>query len=474
MPQLHPPTWRAKLLAALSPVSIGSSAIARRMVFYLLARNVIKGQLVVEDSEGTHTFGIRDKNEDPVTMKVHNARLWMRILVSYDLGLSEAYMDGDFDVSDLTGLLNFCLDNRTALAGLGYIDRPMAIMSSLLMNLFGQRSLSLAKWNAEVAYDVSNEFMTCMLSKEMMYSFAFWSDEEGGPLGDLTVGPTEGDLEAAQLRKIRRLLHLCRLRSGDRLLEFGTGWGAMAIEAARMGCTVDTVTLSGEQKALAEERIAEAGYSHCVKVHLCDYRELPEDFAHCFDALVASEMVEAVGARHYDQFFSIVDWALKTDRAAAVFTATGQPEHRYSDYQRNDFVRQYHWPNTHLPSATAIISAVQHAVPGKLVLFKCEDYGIHYPRTLREWGRRLERNFQGDVVTRLIERYPVLSDESKMKAFIRKWTYMFAYAEVGYARAYTSLYCWTFARPENIQVPHLAKPHELAKPLQNGTAKLHY
>lgn len=71
-----------------------------------------------------------------------------------------------------------------------------------------------------------------MLGKEMMYSCAFWGTEEGGPRGDLTVGPTEGDLEAAQLRKIHRLLRFCRLRPGDRLLEFGTGWGAIAIEVS--------------------------------------------------------------------------------------------------------------------------------------------------------------------------------------------------------------------------------------------------
>jgi cyclopropane-fatty-acyl-phospholipid synthase len=68
------------------------------------------------------------------------------------------------------------------------------------------------------------------LSKEMMYSCALWGDEEGGVRGDLAHGPTSGDLEAAQRRKIHHVLRKARVRPGDRLLEFGSGWGGMAIE----------------------------------------------------------------------------------------------------------------------------------------------------------------------------------------------------------------------------------------------------
>ena len=125
-----------------------------------------------------------------------------------------------------------------------------------------------------------------------MYSCAIWGDAESGPCGDLVGGPTPGDLEAAQLRKIHTLLAKARVRPGDRLLEFGSGWGAMSIQAALIGCTVDTVTLSREQKEMTEQRAREAGVGDRVRVHLCDYRELPPDFEHAFDAFVCSEMIE--------------------------------------------------------------------------------------------------------------------------------------------------------------------------------------
>ena len=68
------------------------------------------------------------------------------------------------------------------------------------------------------------------LSNEMMYSCALWTEAEGGVRGDLEMGPSPGDLEAAQLRKIRHVLNAARVKPGNRILEFGSGWGGLAIE----------------------------------------------------------------------------------------------------------------------------------------------------------------------------------------------------------------------------------------------------
>lgn len=128
-----------------------------------------------------------------------------------------------------------------------------------------------------------------------MYSCALWSDAEGGVRGDLDFGPRSGDLETAQLRKIHHVLRKARVQPGHRLLEFGSGWGGLAIEAARsFGAEVDTLTLSKEQKALAEERIKAAGLEGRIRVHLMDYRELPPEWEKCFDAFVSVEMIEVM------------------------------------------------------------------------------------------------------------------------------------------------------------------------------------
>ncbi|EGO00140.1 hypothetical protein SERLA73DRAFT_52893 [Serpula lacrymans var. lacrymans S7.3] len=431
--------------------------LARSRVLSTLAQGVIKGQLIIEDisSAESHQFGTCVEGRPPVVLKVVSQDMWARILLSNDLGVSEAYMQGDFDVSSLKAMFDLWLDNRHALSNLSStFSFIFALFSAVAIKALGRQNLTMARWNAEVAYDTSNDFFKCFLSKEMMYSCAIWGEEENGVRGDLTIGPTPGDLESAQHRKIHHLLKKARARAGDRLLEIGSGWGALAIEAARLGCTVDTVTLSVEQKAMTEERAAAAGFSDCIRVHLCDYRKLPESFKGQFDAFVSSEMFEAVGPKHHGEYFSMMDWALKEDRAAAVITATTQAESRYTDYQPDDFARHYHWPNCHLPSATSFAVAVQAAVPGRFVLESIEDHGIHYPRTLREWGRRLEKNFNSKVVEHMKERFPQLCDEKNLEAFRRKWMYMFTYAEAGYAKAYTSLNCWTLARPVSYRSHH--------------------
>ena len=147
-----------------------------------------------------------------------------------------------------------------------------------------------------------------------MYSCALWGPEEGGVTGDLISGPTAFDLETAQLRKIHHVLSKARIRAGQRILEFGSGWGGLAIEvssyfsirstslmqrqaARKYGCEVDSLTLSIEQKALADERIKAAGLEGRVRIHLMDYRDIPPEFKHAFDAFISIEMVEHVGSQ---------------------------------------------------------------------------------------------------------------------------------------------------------------------------------
>ena len=108
------------------------------------------------------------------------------------------------------------------------------------------------------------------------------------------------------------------------------------MEAARIGCQVETVTLSVKQKQFAEERIRALGLQDKIHVHLLDYRCLPADFEHSFDAFVSIEMIEAVGFKNLPKYYSIVDWALKKDRGAAVIISSTQPENRHTVLQ---FVR---------------------------------------------------------------------------------------------------------------------------------------
>lgn len=161
----------------------------------------------------------------------------------------------------------------------------------------------------------------------MTYSCAVWPTETGGVTGDLdnpaaraaALQAGRDELETAQLAKLHAIIDRAQLSPGDRVLEIGSGWGSLAIEAVnRSGCVVDTLTLSVEQKVLAEERIAAAGLSDKITVHLLDYRSLPESWHHQFDRVVSIEMIEAVGKEFLDGYFTVLDQALRKDRGLAV------------------------------------------------------------------------------------------------------------------------------------------------------------
>jgi len=272
-----------------------------------------------------------------------------------------------------------------------------------------------------------------------------WNRAEGGVRGDIEFDhPTSGDLEAAQRRKIHHVLRKARVEPGHRILEFGTGWGGLAIEAARsFGCEVDTLTLSIEQKTLADERIRAAGLEGRIRVHLMDYRELPAEFEKAFDAFISIEMLEHVGSHYYGLYFKLVDWALKPRKATVVISSSTFPESRYTNYQADDFMRRYMWPNSSLPSATTLINAVQKSSRGRFTLEGVENHAAHYPRTLREWGRRLDANLTQELVSK---DYPSLQDRSQYDAFKRKWQYLFAYAGAGFAKGYITCHMLTFIR----------------------------
>ncbi|KAF8351083.1 cyclopropane-fatty-acyl-phospholipid synthase [Amanita rubescens] len=438
----------SSLLSVFSPKS-WIITFARSSILSVLEDVIVNGHLTIYDSEGTHYYGNYHRGCNDVHLQVNSDNFWLRILRSGDLGFSEAYMVGEIDVPDLRAAMNLWLDNEVGMeeALSSTVQKVSATLSGLYNSFLGQ-TLSQARLNAITSYDQSNELFKAFLSKEMMYSCALWSEAEGGVRGDLEFGPTPGDLEAAQRRKIHHVLRKARVKPGHRILEFGSGWGGLAIEAARTyGCEVDTLTLSIEQKTLAEELIRAAGLEGRIRVYLLDYREIPAEFEKAFDAFISVEMLEHVGAKHYNTYFKLVDFALKSRDAAVVISASTFPESRFTSYQAEDFMRRYMWPNSCLPSATALITAAQVGSQGRFTLESVENHAAHYPRTLREWGRRLEANLAQDL---LAKDHPALQDRANYETFKRKWEYLFAYAGAGFAKGYITCHMITFIRPNDI------------------------
>jgi cyclopropane-fatty-acyl-phospholipid synthase len=162
-------------------------------------------------------------------------------------------------------------------------------------------------------------------------------------------GPGD-DLNAAQLRKIDGILDLAGVGPGSRVLEIGTGWGALAIRAAQRGAHVTTLTLSAEQRTMARQRITEAGADDRVRVLLQDYRDATGQY----DAMVAVEMIEAVGADYWPVFFATLDQRLVPGGRIALQAITMPHDRLQATLRSYTWVHKYIFPGGQLLSTEAI------------------------------------------------------------------------------------------------------------------------
>lgn len=269
------------------------------------------------------------------------------------------------------------------------------------------------------------------------------------------------ELEDGQLRKLRIHIERASLKSHHRVLEIGTGWGSFSLEAVRTsGCTVDSLTLSVEQKALAEQRIAAAGLSEKIKVHLMDYRDMPAKWTDYFDRVVSIEMIEAVGIEFLQGYFESINRVLKKEGGICVLQAITIPEERFETYINTvDFIKKWIFPGGVLPSVTSIMENVQRGSQGSLVLDTVHSIGPHYSRTLREWRRRFETNFDTVISKALIKdheeirKMDPIQQQREIQIFKKKWLYYFIYCEVGFTERVIGNHILSFTRSGNKTLP---------------------
>jgi len=267
---------------------------------------------------------------------------------------------------------------------------------------------------------VSNEFFSLFLDETMTYSSALFTT--------VAPAPEWKDLTGAQGRKIDRLLDSAGVGAGTRLLEIGTGWGELAIRAARRGARVYTITLSREQQLLARQRIAAAGVSDRVTVALCDYR----DVRGRYDAIVSVEMIEAVGHRYLPTYLQTLDRLLDEGGRIALQAIT-MPHHRMRA-TRNTYtwVHKYIFPGGFLPS----VDLLQQITGSRTGLHIVDQYsfGPHYAHTLRLWLQQFTTHTAG-------------ADTLGFDAIFRRmWRFYLAYSEAGFASGYLDVHQFVLDR----------------------------
>jgi cyclopropane-fatty-acyl-phospholipid synthase len=390
--------------------------VARAGVGAVLSRGVRGGQIEVVENGRTRTFG-PSSSDLHAPVRINDPAAW-RGPLSGSIGLGETYVDGLWETDDLVSLI------RIAARDLRHVDGVRAAVAwPRSMYHRARRAVPVntktkARENISAHYDLGNDLFRAFLDERMMYSCAYF------PRADAS-------LEEAQLAKLDRIVERLRLGPENHLLEIGTGWGGLAIHAARStGCRVTTTTISREQFQLATERVREAGLESRVTVLLQDYRDLEGRY----DRLVSIEMIEAVGWQYFDRFFARCD-ELLTDDGLMLLQAITIDDRMYEvEKASRSFANTHVFPGGCLPSVARIATAVSRATSMREIWL--DDITAHYPPTLAAWRER----FFGA--------WDKLRGEGYDERFRRLWDFYLSSSEAGFRERRIGDVQALFAKPE--------------------------
>jgi cyclopropane-fatty-acyl-phospholipid synthase len=333
------------------------------------------------------------------TMVVHRWRAFRSMLLDGESGFTESYLDGEWSTPDLPQLLELCVRNETSLAAKA-ADGWFSLLRSRLMHRLQGNSRRGSRRNIAAHYDLGNGFFEPWLDAGMNYSSALWTNSD--------------TLERAQEIKLDRIASLLELKGGERVLEIGCGWGALAEKLIRhYSANVLGITLSVEQLFYAQTRLAADAGQGRADLRLLDYRDVPGKF----DRIVSIEMIEAVGERYWPNYFGKLRDCLVSG-GSAVLQAITIDEQRFAAYRKTpDFIQRYIFPGGTLPTRSII---EQEAARAGLKLVQHESFGDSYVKTLREWR------------IRFLQAWPRIETLGFNERFRRMWEYYLAYCEVGF------------------------------------------
>ena len=398
---------RTQTLPARTPV-------AARTVLRLL-QSLRHGSLTLHLPDGSvQTLG--DGQGPHASLQLHNWKPFAAALKSGDIGFAESYIAGDWSTPHLATLLGLLVANRPTLEQVIHGSWGGRLIYRL-RHLLHRNTRRNSRKNIHAHYDLGNAFYTLWLDGTMNYSSAWFN------------GNPQQDLAQAQHAKVRRALQMAGVKAGDRVLEIGCGWGALAEKATHeLGAHVTGVTLSTEQLSWAQQRLARLGLSAQADLRLQDYRDIQDS---PFDAICSIEMLEAVGQAYWPTYFGNVARLLKAGGRACIQTIVIR-DALFERYVRStDFIQQYIFPGGCLPCPREVRQAAQTA--GLRVVDELA-FGPDYAETCRRW--------RADFLARRDEVLALGFDER----FLRIWEFYLAYCEAGFDAGDIDVVQYTLAK----------------------------
>jgi cyclopropane-fatty-acyl-phospholipid synthase len=364
-------------------------------------------------AEAPLRFALRDGTvlHEPAQAPVATVRLADRaalaaILREPETRFGDAYAAGRIDVEgDLVAALEAAY---AAVGGAARTDRPLR----------PRHSLEASRDNVTWHYDRGNDFYRLWLDEKMLYTCAYFP--HGG-----------GTLEQAQLAKMDHVCRKLRLVPGERVVEAGCGWGALALHmAGRYGVRVTAYNVSVEQVRHARRRAREEGLDDRVQFVEADYRHITGRF----DAAVSLGMLEHVGRENFAGLGRLFDRCLDPQRGRGLLHFIGRDRPR----PLNDWIERRIFPGAYPPTLAESLSGVLE--PAGFSVIDVENLRPHYAQTLRHWRERFEA---AQAIVRA--RYG--------DAFTRAWRLYLAGSEAAFRTGWLQLFQVVFARPAARDVP---------------------
>jgi cyclopropane-fatty-acyl-phospholipid synthase len=331
---------------------------------------------------------------------INNPKFYFDILKGGSTGLAECYVRDEFTTSDLTSLIELTARNIDLTHRFSGVLK-IKFLKNLLKNIFASNTKSKSKEYISKHYDLGNEFFSIWLDRTLTYSSAIYEK------------PTD-NLSNAQINKYNKLIEFIRPKSGDKVLEVGCGWGGFAEHLAKnYDIKLDCVTISKKQLEFAKKRIFKAGLNEKVDIKFLDYRDVKGQY----DSIASIEMIEAVGEKYLNKYFSMIKNNLKPSGVGAIQAIIIKDE-LFDQYRKSeDFIQKYIFPGGFLPSLQCIKN---HTEKSGLQLTEYKSYGIHYSNTLKEW----RKNF--------INSWSDISKQGFDQSFKKIWDFYFSYCEAGF------------------------------------------
>jgi len=337
---------------------------------------------------------------------VKNPRTLAKIALDPAFQIAESYRTGELQVDgDLVAALDAVFQRWPDGTGAGKWSLRSALRGS-------------SRDDVQHHYDIGNAFYRLWLDREMVYTCAYYD-------------PPDASLDQAQVAKMDYVCRKLRLQPGDRVLEAGCGWGALARHMARAyGASVTACNVSREQVRYARERAREEGLDRAVEYLEDDYRNVRGRF----DVFVSVGMLEHVGRGHYRSLGRLIDECLEPERGRGLLHFIG----RNRPTALNPWIRRHIFPGAYPPTLSEVMEDVLE--PWNFSVTDVENLRLHYARTLRHWLERFEA--AAGEVEAMFDR-----------AFVRAWRLYLASSQVAFRTGYMQLFQMVFQRPRANDLP---------------------